>query len=122
ALVGFGRRLYALVTSPAGLGAHRVLIAEHDQVAELAPTFYASGPDASKERLAAYLAELDARGTLRIPNPRRAADQFCHLIAGDCTLRLLSGMPVDSSPKTVNAQVDDAVDLFLRGYAVESKP
>jgi len=116
ALTAFGRRLVALISSPIGLGAHRVLIAEHAQVAELAPTFYANGPDASKDRVAAYLAELAAHGVLAIDNPRRAAEHLCHLIVGDTALRLLSGMPVDTSPETVEDHVADVVDLFLRAY------
>lgn len=120
ALTAFGKRLFALVTSPIGLGAHRVLIAEHAQVAELAPTFYATGPDASKDRVAGYLAELAAHGALAIDNPRRAADHLCHLIVGDNVLRLLAGMPVDTSPEAVERHVGDAVDLFLRAYTPSS--
>lgn len=120
ALLAFGRRLFGLVTSPIGLGGHRVLIAEHAQVAELAPTFYATGPDASKDRVASYLAELAGRGVLAIDTPRRAAEHLCHLIVGDSVLRMLAGMPVDTSPEAVDAHVADVVDLFLRAYAPRS--
>jgi len=117
ALTEFGRRLYGLVTSPLAVGAHRIIIAESAQIPELAPAFYANGPDAGKEHLAQYLAHVAAQGLLRIDDPLRAARHFCALVIGDTLMRKLSGMPVDDSPAEAARHIDDVVRLFVRGYA-----
>ena len=117
ALTEFGRRLYALVHSPLAVGAHRVIISESAQIPELAPAFYANGPDAGKEHMAQYLAHLAAQGLLKIDDPLRAARHFCALVIGDTLLRRLSGMPVDDSPAEAARHIDDVVGLFLRAYA-----
>ena len=117
ALTEFGRRLFALVMSPLAVGAHRIIISESAQIPELAPAFYANGPDAGKEHLAQYLAHLTTQGLLKIDDPLRAARHFCSLVIGDLLLRRMSGMPVDDSPAEATRHIDDVVSLFLRGYA-----
>jgi TetR/AcrR family transcriptional regulator, mexJK operon transcriptional repressor len=117
ALTAFGRALRTLVTSPLAVGAHRMIIAEHAQIPELAPAFWANGPDVGKEHLARYLAHVSAQGLLQIEDPLRAAQQFCALVIGDTLLRKLHGIPTDDSPAEAERHIDEVVGLFLRGYA-----
>jgi AcrR family transcriptional regulator len=116
ALTEFGRQLFALVTSPLATGAHRIIIAESAQIPELAPAFYANGPDAGKEHLARYLAHIAAQGQLAIDDPMRAARHFCALVIGDTLLRKMSGMPVEDGPAAAKRHVEEVVRLFLRAY------
>jgi TetR/AcrR family transcriptional regulator, mexJK operon transcriptional repressor len=117
ALTAFGRGLLALVTSPLAVGAHRMIIAEHAQIPELAPAFWANGPDAGKEHLAHYLAHVAAQGVLDIADPLRAARHFCALVIGDTLLRKMHGIATDDSPAEAERHIDEVVGLFLRGYA-----
>ncbi|MGV8881951.1 MAG: TetR/AcrR family transcriptional regulator [Rhodoglobus sp.] len=113
-LVGFAR---AIVTSALGSS-------EYATLARLLAIASADQPDAQltwdgaepEELLAARLAELDLRGLLLAPNPRRAADHFVAL-----TLTLsLPGSGLRRGASLTSAQTDemirDGVRAFLRAY------
>ncbi len=111
------RRLFELMMSPGGIAVMRLIVAEGQQFPELAPLFFATGPDAGQARIAQYLAEQDARGALEVDDPKAAAMGFCELVRGEYYLRAVCRMPVDLAPEERDRHVDRAVDLCLRAHA-----
>ena len=69
--------------------------------------------------MAAYLRRADAAGTLKIRNPRQAADLFLSMFLGDGHIRglLMLDMPDARENK---ALLREAVRVFMAGYAARA--
>jgi AcrR family transcriptional regulator len=112
----FGRMFLTLITSPEALAIFRVVTAEAVRFPELGEVFYRLGPQRCTNALAAYLAEQDRNGTLRIPDPEAAAAQFLAMVKGPVHMRLSLGVGHRPTAADIEAVVDSAVAVFLRGY------
>ncbi len=115
ALTKLARDFFDLVTAPEALAMFRVVVAEAARFPEVGRAFYAAGPAPGLEAITRFFAEIDRRGLLDIPDPRLAAEYLVGMLRSDTYLSMLLGL---SGPKRpVEAMIDGAVDLIMRGYA-----
>jgi AcrR family transcriptional regulator len=111
--VGFMR----LAHSPEAISILRMIVAEGAQFPELPRLFYENGPARSHVRVGAWLAEQDRRGSLRVPDPIRAARDFCALMCADSHMRAMIGLAPPLSEEELAAKVDHAVDALIAIHA-----
>ena len=113
----FGAAFLKLLLTPESLGIHRVVVGESGRFPELGRTFYDLGPKVILTRMAAYLSDLMDQGVLRRADPFVAAQQFKDLtISGVLQPRTWGVITEDLTDGEIEAQVNNAVDTFLRAY------
>lgn len=115
-LVDFARRFVHLVAEPDSLALYRMVIAESVRRPDLARRFHEVGPARVRAHLAALLERATARGELAVGEPDRAAERFLALLLGPWQMRALLGLERPDSA-FLDAWAEEAVELFLRGYA-----
>lgn len=84
----------------------------------LALAIYDAGPGESLRRLAAWLADQDAAGRLRIPDPAVAAEMFAGMALGHGHLRSLLGVAHPSADR-IPQQARETARRFIRAFAPE---
>jgi TetR/AcrR family transcriptional regulator, mexJK operon transcriptional repressor len=97
-----------------------MVMAEAPRFPELGRAFYASGPAVVLARLADYLGAADARGALRVEDPKLAAEQFIGMLLGPLHMRHLLGLTAEFGDRDPAAVVEAAVTTFLAAYAPRS--
>lgn len=98
------------------LDTFRLLVSESARFPALGGAFEAAGPGRGLKALAAYLRALNALELLSIPDPDLAGQQFMALC--ECGfLRRAHTLKERPSRAQIEAVVESAVRLFLRGYA-----
>lgn len=119
ALLKVGEEFLALTREEHTLGKFRSLYGAASAQPEACQAFYRQGPERLNSELAAYLRRANEAGTLRVKNPRMAADLFLAMFLGDGHMRglLMLDMP---EPRESKALLREAVRVFLAGYAVEA--
>ncbi len=117
ALAEIARRILDVLLSTQALPLYRVVLAESARFPELGVSFYRSGPDRLAGALTGFLADQHIRGTLDVPNPRLAAEQFVGMVLGHIHLRLLLGIAPAPSPEERERSVAQAVRTFIGGVA-----
>ena len=117
ALTRFGLRMAELVLAPEGIALMRVVIADSARFPELARIFHQAGPTAGRARLAAYLAEQQARGTLRIADAHASARLFADMILGTFQTEALLG--IGAPDEVERARV---VALSVRTFLAATAP
>lgn len=114
ALKRYARLLLERVLLPEAIGLYRLITtdcsSEREQIQQL---FYAQGPKRINEKLAGYLRVQVEQGVLQINNPELAAFQFVDMVKGQFQLRAMLGMTITDGE--LDAAVEQAVDIFLRG-------
>jgi AcrR family transcriptional regulator len=116
-LTATGRRVLAIVLSPASLAFHRILIAESTRLAELSTRLYRSAP---ADPIWAIFRRFAERGELRIADVGFLEQQFVQTVIGVPLLRALLGAP-PMSPQAQEQHLRKAVDLFLDGVAARPR-
>lgn len=118
ALLKVGEEFLALTREEHTLGKFRSLYGAASAQPEACQAFYRQGPERLNNELAAYLRRANDAGTLRVKNPRQAADLFLAMFLGDGHMRglLMLEMP---EPRESKALLREAVRVFLAGYVVE---
>lgn len=114
ALTRFAARHLGLAMSPTVIELYRVVLAEVPRLPRPARIMYEAGLDRVVERLAAYLARLMKRGTLRGGDPKHCAESFIGLLAGYPSTQALMGIRA-AGARRLSAQVSLAVRVFLDG-------
>ncbi|WP_448206571.1 TetR/AcrR family transcriptional regulator [Azospirillum sp. sgz302134] len=114
-----GQHFINLILSPKALAAYRVVVGEAHRFPELARAFYEAGPARSMEQVTAYMTEVKRRGQLSIPDPRLAAEMFVGLIKSHAHMRFLLCLAERPTEEQNQRIVDEAVNLFTKGYAPE---
>lgn len=105
----------ALVTSDAGIGMHRLCIAD----SKAASLFWDAGPVPIHLRLVDYLNAQIERGRLQIDNPDFAADQLLQMAKSSVHMRGVLGLPTADERSELPAYLESCLDVFMRAYAVE---
>ncbi len=105
----------ALVTSEAGIGMHRLCIAD----SKAASLFWEAGPVPIHLRLVDYLNAQTARGRLQIENPDFAADQLLQMTKSSVHMRGVLGLPTEAEREELPAYLESCLGVFMRAYAVE---
>ena len=103
------------VLAPRQAALYRLVIAESLRTPELANAFYHEGPCKVRAVLEQWLARQHATGALYVPDPERDAGMLCSMVIGELQMRLLVGALRAPDDALIDATVDRAVDLFLRG-------
>jgi AcrR family transcriptional regulator len=115
-LRNLGRGLLHAILTPNAMGVFRTVVSEAHRDPKLGAVFWDSGPRSGARALAALLAHAHARGEVNISDTTLAAFQFIFL----CDAGLSQRAHMGTAPPTaaeINAHVESAVILFLRGYA-----
>jgi AcrR family transcriptional regulator len=104
------------ILTPEGAAIYRIVIGETPRFPELGQSFFESGPRITLGRLAAFLEAADARGELKVPEPRAAAEQFAGMLKGELHLRYILGIGPAPSAADIERKVEQTVTAFLRAY------
>jgi TetR/AcrR family transcriptional repressor of mexJK operon len=114
ALLAVGTRFLALARGDA-LGAMRAVYGVAGAQPETCLAFYKEGPERANGELAAYLRRAHAAGTLKVRNPRQAADLFLSMFLGSGHIRGLLKLEMPD-PREDKALLREAVRVFMAAY------
>ena len=78
---------------------------------------HGAGPKATLMEMESFLRQADAAGTLRVPDPARAAEHFLCLLKGVRHLRVLVGLSAAPTAAERDEHVQEVVGVFLRAFA-----
>lgn len=94
----------------------RICLAERERFPELGRAFYASGPEAGRQRIADFLRCAVERGEVDIDDVDLAAEQFSELCKVRLWTRAVFGIQTSFTQAEVDEVVRNAVDMFLARY------
>ena len=114
ALLAIGARFLALARGDA-LGAMRSVYGVAGAQPETCRAFYQEGPERASRELAAYLRRAHSAGTLKVPNPRQAADLFLSMFLGSGHIRGLLKLEMPDAREN-KALLREAVRVFMAAY------
>lgn len=117
ALTRIANGFLGLMFHPDVVALHRVLMNAASHGSSMNQTFWDTGPAPTIDSLAGLLGRFDAEGSLRVPRPVAAADQFLSMLKGVDHLRVLLNVGEVPSARRLKAIVQETVDMFLRAYA-----
>jgi TetR/AcrR family transcriptional regulator, mexJK operon transcriptional repressor len=115
-LTVLGRRYLELVLAPDAIALHRIILGEVTRFPGLGEVFWRAGPERQRVQIEAFLKSAIASGTLSIPDPRLAAEQFVSLVRGEIHLRQVLLLAEDAGRAEIDLAVQGAVDTFLRAF------
>ncbi|MCO5972443.1 TetR/AcrR family transcriptional regulator C-terminal domain-containing protein [Actinoallomurus soli] len=111
-----GERLLRAMLTPDHMALHRLTIAELPHHPELQRSWRDDGTgQAIRDAIAAYLAERDRRGDLRVPDPALSAHQFVMLLAAEGQVRSLRGVQPLTNEE-IPQIVHQTTDLIMRAH------
>jgi len=116
ALLAVGEQFLALTREEDALGKFRSVYGAAGAYPEACRAFYRQGAERLNNELAAYLRRASDAGTMKVRNPRLAADLFLSMFLGDGHIRglLMLDMPDARENK---ALLREAVRVFMAAYA-----
>lgn len=115
-LADFGRRFLGLVSAPAFVKLHRMVIAEAHSTPELAITFNQAGPQQTREQLSRFFARPEIKAQLRTEVPHEAlAVHLINCLLGDQLSRVLFAADTPPTAEENQRRVAQGLDLFLNG-------
>lgn len=117
ALQRIARSFLAHVVNEATVRNFRLIVAEAERTPQIGRMFYEAGPERGTERLAEFLASLDASGGLDLEgDPLGAAQHFLGLVQSPT----FKGRLCNATPELTGRQIDKeaarGVQAFLRAY------
>jgi TetR/AcrR family transcriptional repressor of mexJK operon len=117
ALLAVGEQFLALTREEGALGKFRSVYGAAGAQPEACRAFYRQGAERLISELAVFLRRASRAGTLRVKNPRQAADLFLSMFLGDGHVRglLMLEMPDARENK---ALLREAVRVFMAAYEV----
>ncbi len=116
-LTRIGNGFIDLVMDAEVINVYRMMAAEARSSARLGQLFFAAGPQRTIDQFARLLTAAHDEGELDVPEPHAAAGHYFCLLKGVCHLQVLMGCRPAPKPAERSAQVEAAVELFLRAYA-----
>ena len=116
-LRNFCLRLLEKVVSPEAIALHRLIVAEAGRFPELGRIFYERAPRLTTALLADFLDGAMKRGQLRADTPLDAAHFLMQMCVSRSQQQLLFGLTDRVDAARATADVDRALDLFMRAYA-----
>ena len=117
ALLAVGEQFLALTREEHTLGKFRSLYGAASSQPEACQAFYRQGPERLNGELAAYLRRANDAGSLKVKNPRLAADLFLAMFLGDGHIRGLLMLETPDARED-KALLREAVRVFMAGYEV----
>jgi TetR/AcrR family transcriptional repressor of mexJK operon len=116
ALRAIGGQFLALAREEDALGTFRSVYGAAGAQPEACLAFYRQGAERLIGELAAYLRLANAAGTLKVRDPRLAADLFLAMFLGDGHIRGLLKLDLPDE-RANNALLREAVRVFMAAYA-----
>jgi TetR/AcrR family transcriptional regulator, mexJK operon transcriptional repressor len=111
-----GHTILDLITSPEGLGATRLVIAESARHPKLAELYYERGTKLLVQLMTQFLQSQSRREELAIRNYESAASYFIALLKGQVYVRMILGVTPIPSAKQKQAHVREVVAIFMHLY------
>jgi TetR/AcrR family transcriptional regulator, mexJK operon transcriptional repressor len=116
-LTTIASRFLDLVLSEEAIALNRIIIGEITRFPVLGEVFWAAGPARTRVQIEAFLRRCGEIGSLAVPDPRLAAEQFIALARGEIHLRSLLRLEEPGDPAAPEAAVASTVATFLRAFA-----
>ena len=111
-----GAQFQELIRDEVTLGRFRALFAASSTQPEACLGFYKQGPERLINDVAKYLHAANEEGTLRVPQPKLAADVFLSMFLGGTHLHAMLGLGVPA-PAVEKQLLTEAVRVFTAAYA-----
>ena len=115
-LMQIARAFFAMISSPEAVAGHRILCAPQVVETPMPQMAWDAGPQRVTDAVANVLRHHVDAGELEIDDVQRAASQFLCLAKGELHARMVFGCDLDPPAYLVEAQLEAAVDVFLRAY------
>jgi TetR/AcrR family transcriptional regulator, mexJK operon transcriptional repressor len=113
-------RFLDLILSPEAIALNRIIIGEVTRFPALGEVFWEAGPARTRVQIEALLRRAAAAGSLAVPDPRLAAEQFLALARGEIHQRSLLCLDDPDDPGIVVA-AESAVETFLRAFRPDTE-
>ena len=117
ALSAIGTGLLDLIMDEKSITLHRMIINQTGIDTEHAELFFKAGPERMLSEMQALLSQADKNGSLRIEQPKLAAEHFFCLLKGLSHMRVLMGLSKPPGKVARDRHISDVVNLFLRAYS-----
>ncbi|ACJ01387.1 TetR/AcrR family transcriptional regulator [Rhodospirillum centenum] len=114
----FCRAFLRKLLSPDILRLNRLVISEVERFPEVGRIFFEHGPKETGQRLSEYLHSAMERGQLRKADPLLAAQQLTSLCQARSHMRCLWNVGTPPRAEEIDADVETALDTFLRAYLI----
>lgn len=118
-LTALARQFLELLLSPDAIALNRILIAEVARFPALGEVFWRAGPERTRAQIETFLRRAAAAGSLAIPEPREAAEQFTSLVRGDIHMRHLLRREAPPDAAATADAARRAVATFLRAFGTQ---
>jgi AcrR family transcriptional regulator len=115
-LTTIAHRFLDLVLSPEAISLNRIIIGEVTRFPVIGQVFWAAGPERTRVQIEGFLRRAAAAGSLAIPDPRLAAEQFTALARGEIHLHSLMRLDNPADRAALGAAAASAVATFLRAF------
>jgi TetR/AcrR family transcriptional repressor of mexJK operon len=108
------------ITSPEGLGATRLVIAESAQHPELAKLYYTRGTKQLVKLLTEFVAIQQKRKAICVANPESAASYFLAMLKGQYYVRMILRVKPAPTKKQCEEHVREVVRIFMHLYGTKN--
>ena len=108
-------RAMTMMLSKEGIDMYRLVVSIAPKFPNLAATFFDAGAVRAMSHMRDFLERADRAGSLRVPDPQFAAEQFFALCQTRVCLRRRLNLPEDP-PEVLERVVSGAVKMFLESY------
>lgn len=115
----FATDMLRMVTSPRSIALQRLIVTESGRFPEMGAIFFETAPKNTRTLLAQFLTRAMEEGRLRTADPALAARTLVTLILSGCHQQMMWSQIDAPTAEQIEADVDHAVDCFLRAYAPE---
>jgi TetR/AcrR family transcriptional repressor of mexJK operon len=118
-LLQIARAFFSMISGPEALAGHRILCTPQVVDTPMPKMAWDAGPQRVTDAVAVVLRHHAESGELDIDDVNRAASQFLCLAKGELHARMVFGCDLDPPAYLVEAQLEAAVDVFLRAYGTD---
>jgi TetR/AcrR family transcriptional regulator, mexJK operon transcriptional repressor len=108
------------ITSPEGVGATRLVIAESQHHPKLAELYYARGTKKLVQLLSDFIASQKKRKVIVVKDPTSAASYFLAMLKGQYYVRMMLRVKPFPSQKQKEAHVREVVRMFMHLYGPQN--
>ncbi|MCC8364435.1 TetR/AcrR family transcriptional regulator [Lysobacter sp. A6] len=115
-LMQIARAFFAMIMDPDALAGHRIMCTPQMVETDMPQRAWEVGPQRAIDMVADVLRHHVDAGELDIDDVPRAASQFLCLVKGDLHQRVVFGCAAAPLADEAEAQLEGAVDMFLRAY------
>ena len=116
AMQAFGERFLQLLLQEESIAFYRLVMAECGRFPELGRTFYNTGVNQGRSRLAEYFQRAIAEGDLRDCDAHLMANYFFDLCLSGIHLRKLWNVETDPTRQDVHDNIARAIAIFLAAF------